>query len=108
MKREVPLPGNGRRYLDIRRLLRAQSVTQSIEQLALCEAAEARGDIGGEVLGTSDERPDAELLRMMGTAPLIDPEADIATASTPLAIAWSKLASAWLGRLSFCRTLPRL
>ena len=38
--------------------------------------------------------PDAALLRMMGEAPLVDPEADFATASTPLAIAWARLSAA--------------
>jgi len=38
--------------------------------------------------------PDAELLQMMGSAPLIEPEADIETAATPLAIAWARLSAA--------------
>ena len=38
--------------------------------------------------------PDAELLRMMGSAPLVDPETDIATAATPLSIAWGRLSAA--------------
>ncbi len=38
--------------------------------------------------------PDTGLLRMIGEAPLVDYESDFEAASTPLAIAWARLAAA--------------
>src|SRR5260221_12716568 len=38
--------------------------------------------------------PDAGLLRLMGSAPLVDIEADIAIAAMPLSIAWARLSAA--------------
>jgi hypothetical protein len=62
MERKVSLPWNHRCYLDVRGLLRSESVTQSIEELTLGKAAGAGGNVWSQILGAGDEGSDAKLL----------------------------------------------
>src|SRR6267378_4081826 len=62
MQRKIALPGNRRRYLDVRRLLRPQPITQRVEELSLAETSGTGRVVRREILGTRSERADFELL----------------------------------------------
>jgi hypothetical protein len=61
MQRKIPLAGNSRCYLDVRRLLRPQSKTQRVEDLPLAEPSDTGCVVGSQVLRSSFERTDLEL-----------------------------------------------
>jgi hypothetical protein len=69
MRWEIPLSGNGGRYLNIRSFLGSQAVAQRVEELSLGEATDAGGVVGGQILCTGGERADLEELNVEDRAP---------------------------------------
>src|SRR2546423_5880145 len=61
MQREIALPGNRRRYVDVRRLLRPQPIPQRVEDLSLGEAPGSGCVVGSQILSASLEWPDLKL-----------------------------------------------
>src|SRR5205814_2355438 len=88
VRRKIPLSGNGRRYLDIRRFLWPQTVAQRVEELTLGETTGAGGVVGGQLLRARGERPDLEELNIEDRAPnAVEPSECSRIRATTVAVA---------------------